>query len=118
MCSRPPSVIGMNELSRRGAADVGVAPKKVHLKWISRDHPWAKPDQWKLSTKATAALEAAGVRVECLPNEARFAENTETETSAGATPSFTCSAVERKRRLLITSANWSVSAWGAGTATA
>jgi hypothetical protein len=93
--------------------DVGVALAKIHLKWISTKHPWASED-WALSTKANAALEANGVQVECLPSEARF-----TEQHRDADPRWSHAKLyllrsRRKRRLLVTSANWSPSAWGAG----
>jgi hypothetical protein len=55
--------------------DVEIPLKKVHLKWISTSHPWAKHDGWTLSTKVNAALGANGVRVEHIPNDERLTEN-------------------------------------------
>jgi hypothetical protein len=96
------------------SSDVGVALAKIHLNWISTKHPWAASEGWALSTKANAALEANGVQVECLPSEARF-----TEQHRDADPRWSHAKLyllrsRRKRRLLVTSANWSPSAWGAG----
>ncbi len=94
--------------------DVGVALGKIHLKWISATHPWATGDGWALSTKANATLEANGVQVECLPSDARF-----TEQHRDADPRWSHAKLyllrsRRKHRLLVTSKNWSPSAWGAG----
>lgn len=96
------------------STDVGVAPSKVHLKWISEAHPWAATSSWTLSTAAAQNLESSGVRLECLPKDARF-----TEQHRDADPRWSHAKLyllrsRRKRRLLVTSANWSASAWGAG----
>lgn len=96
------------------SSDVGVAPARIHLKWISTRHPWAASEGWALSPKASAALEANGVRVECLRSEARF-----TSQHRDADPRWSHAKLyllrnRRKRQLLVTSANWSPSAWGAG----
>ena len=56
------------------SADVGVALKKVHLKWISEAHPWAATSGWALSKAASENLQRSGVRLDCLPKEARFTE--------------------------------------------
>ena len=48
----------------RWTSDVGVAPDKVHLKWISTRHPWAESEGWTLSAKTSATLKAHGVQVE------------------------------------------------------
>ncbi len=95
-------------------ADVGVHPNKVHLKWISELHPWAAVSGWGLSKTAARNLERGGVQLECLPNDARL-----TEDHLAADPRWSHAKLyllrsRRKRRVLITSANWSASAWGAG----
>lgn len=94
--------------------DVGVALGKVHLKWISTRHPWAASEGWALSSKANGTLKANGVQVQCLPSEGRF-----TEQHRDADPRWSHAKLYllrsgRKRRLLVTSANWTPSAWGAG----
>jgi tyrosyl-DNA phosphodiesterase len=96
------------------SADTGVVPGKIHLKWISEQHPWAATSGWALSTAARETLERNGVRVECLPIEARF-----TEQHREADPRWSHAKPyllrsRRMQRLLVTSANWSVAAWGAG----
>ena len=98
------------------SADVGVDASKTHLKWIALEHPWAASNCWTLSTTASLALKSKGVSLDCLPNDARFT----TEHSDGddrwshAKLYLLRSKNKKKRRLLITSANWSPSAWGAG----
>lgn len=98
------------------SADVGVDASKTHLKWIALEHPWAASNCWTLSTTASLALTTKGVTLDCLPNDARFT----TEHSDGddrwshAKLYLIRSKNKKKRRLLITSANWSPSAWGAG----
>lgn len=96
------------------SADVGAVSGKIHLKWISQDHPWAATLGWTLSTAACEVLEGNGVHLECLPVEARF-----TDQHRDADPRWSHAKLyllrsRRKRRLLVTSANWSVAAWGAG----
>lgn len=97
-------------------SDVGVAPGKVHLKWIAHDHPWAASNGWSMSAEACSALTAQQVRLERLPNGARFvAQHSEGDHRWSHAKLYLIrSANKRKRRLLVTSANWSPSAWGAG----
>ncbi len=98
------------------SVDVGVEASKTHLKWIALDHPWAASNCWTLSTIASLALATKGVTLDCLPNDGKFT----TEHSDGddrwshAKLYLIRSRNKKKRRLLITSANWSSSAWGAG----
>ncbi len=92
--------------------DVGVDPDKVHLKWISEEHPWSNSAGWTLSANTNAKLEASGVQVECLPNDACFPQ-THLDTRWSHAKLYLLGS-PKKRRLLVTSANWSVSAWGAG----
>jgi len=99
------------------SADVGVALGKVHLKWISTKHRWAKSEGWALSTQANAALEANGVQVECLPNEVRLTEQHRDADLRWSHAKLYLLRSRRKRYLLVTSANWSVAAWGAGKST-
>lgn len=95
-------------------ADVGILPSKIHLKWISTTHPWAQALGWELSKAACEKLAQSGVRLECIPNDARF-----TEQHRDADPRWSHAKLyllrsRRKHRLLVTSANWSIAAWGAG----
>lgn len=98
------------------STDVGVLLKRVHLKWISDAHPWGAVAGWALSTAAAQSLENSGVRLECLPTNVQF-----TEEHRDADPRWSHAKLyllrsRRKRLLLVTSANWSASAWGAGQA--
>jgi len=97
------------------AEDAGIAQGKIHLKWISQRHPWAATGGWKLSAAACQALMASGVRLECLSGEAKFTE----QHRAVADERWSHAKLyllrsRRKRWLLVTSANWSIAAWGAG----
>lgn len=105
--------------------DIGIPLNKVHLKWISQDHPWAttsdkgqpKPN-WVMSTSAADNLMHGGIRIERLPTRGRLADK-----HRDADPRWSHAKLylirsrnRKKRRLLVTSANWSISAWGAGKA--
>jgi hypothetical protein len=112
-----PTIGDWNARTLRGwCADVGIAPSKLQLKWIASDHPWAKPEQWTLSSKAHAALTASGVQLQCFPRDARLTgeHRDGDERWSHAKLYLIRSRGRKKRRLLVTSANWSASAWGAG----
>ncbi|MCY1016080.1 hypothetical protein [Pyxidicoccus sp. MSG2] len=96
------------------SADVGVVPGKIHLKWIAEAHPWAATSGWALSKAASEKLESSGVQLECLPKEARFTEQHRDADARWSHAKLYLLRSRRKRRLLVTSANWSVAAWGAG----
>lgn len=98
------------------SAEVGkTVPCNIHLKWISESHPWAKPEQWTLSTNAYETLEAGSVKVECLPDGARFSkEHRDGDKRWSHAKLYLMRCRYNKRKLLLTSANWSASAWGAG----
>jgi hypothetical protein len=82
--------------------DVGVDPDKVHLKWISEEHPWSNSAGGRSRPIRTPKLEASGVQVECLPNDACFPQtHLDTRWSHAAVPARQ----PQKRRLLVTSAN-------------
>lgn len=95
--------------------EVGITPGKVHLKWISAKHPWAAAG-WALSRTAWNAMVAAKVKLQCLPIDARFTceHRNGDERWSHAKLYLLCSG--RRRLLLVTSANWSIAAWGAGKA--
>ncbi|RDI98956.1 hypothetical protein DVT68_10700 [Dyella solisilvae] len=100
--------------------DVGVASGKVHLKWISTEHPWIGRHSWNkaqsgwtLSTSASDTLKKY-VQLECIPSEARFAKEHRDGDDRWSHAKLYLLRSGRKRRLLVTSANWSPAAWGAG----
>jgi len=95
-------------------ADVNAG--KVNLKWIAQTHPWADSGGWSLPTAALGVLAAQGVRLDRLPDDARFTSKHRDSDNrwSHAKLYLICSTKSKKRRLLITSANWSPSAWGAG----
>lgn len=96
------------------SADAGVALKKVHLKWISEAHPWATTSGWSLSKAACENLQSSGVQLDCLPKETRFTKNHRDGDPRWSHAKVYLLRSRRRRRLLITSANWSAAAWGAG----
>lgn len=96
------------------SADTGLVPCKIHLKWISEQHPWAAMQGWKLSTAARKTLEDNGVQLDCLPIEARFTEEHREADRRWSHAKLYLLRNRKMRRLLVTSANWSVAAWGAG----
>jgi hypothetical protein len=69
---------------------------------------------WALSTAALETLESNGVQLECLPIEARFTEQHRDADLRWSHAKLYLLRSRRKRRLLLTSANWSFAAWGAG----
>lgn len=97
------------------AAEVGVGLDKIHLKWISEDHPWASSMGWSLS-KPTADVLKSSISFERLPSDARFTrEHEEGDERWSHAKLYLLRGKKRKlRHLLVTSANWSTSAWGAG----
>lgn len=104
------------ELSAWGA-DVGIGLDKVHLKWIPANHPWVASHGWAMSRKAKAALEDAGVKMESISNGSRLSEQHQDADSRWSHAKLYLLRSRAKRRLLVTSANWSRSAWGAGKET-
>lgn len=94
--------------------DANVPADRLHLKWIPENHEWAERDGWSLSSKTCAVLNENSVNVECIPNETRFAKAHHAADSRWCHAKLYVLSARRKRWLLLTSANWSVSAWGAG----
>jgi hypothetical protein len=100
------------------ARAVGTHPKRIGLAWIPKGHPWAK--RWGLPAPALAALKDSGASLLALGDvdgderqrlHQRFGAHDERWPHAkvywferGASP-----------RVLVTSANWSPSAWGIPT---
>lgn len=98
----------------RWSRDVNVPADRLHLKWIPENHEWAERDGWSLSSKTYAVLDENSVNVECISNETRFAKAHHAADSRWCHAKLYVLSAGRKRWLLLTSANWSVSAWGAG----
>ncbi len=96
--------------------DVGVAPEKIHLKWLDATHPWANQNGWTLTEAAEKVLRDKGVQLNRLPPEARFSDEHADGDERWSHAKLYLLTVPRKKRrhLLVTSANWSPSAWGAG----
>lgn len=112
-----PTVGEWNDRSLKAwTADIGVTPTKVHLKWIAETHPWAKTAGWALSKVACGELQRSGVWLDCLSKGERFVPEHHESDSRWSHAKLYLLRSRRKRRLLLTSANWSVSAWGAGKA--
>lgn len=96
------------------AGDIGVAMGNVRLKWIPEAHPWVNAGGWTLTEATRKSLEDHGVRLDCLASDQRLAKQ---HTEADQRWSHAKLYVLRrgaKQQLLVTSANWSTSAWGAG----
>ena len=97
------------------ARTIGTRPKRVGLAWVSKGHPWAK--HWQLPAAVVATLKGSGISLLALGGRDkderqrlhhRFGAYDERWPHAkvywferGASP-----------RVLVTSANWSPSAWG------
>ena len=96
--------------------DVGIAPGKIHLKWISEKHPWAATAGWALSKNAYNALVTEKVELQCLPTGARFIGEHSNGDERWSHAKLYLLRSGRSRWLLVTSANWSIAAWGAGKA--
>lgn len=94
--------------------DVGVPKSCIHLKWISTQHPWAASSGWTLSSTAFKGLRRNGVQLECLPCEARLTEQHREADSRWSHAKLYLLCSRQTLQLLVTSANWSVAAWGAG----
>jgi hypothetical protein len=94
--------------------DVGVDVSKTRLKWIAVEHPWAASNCWTLSTTASLALTSKGVKLDCLPNDVRLSTEHCDGDDRWSHAKLYLIRSKKMRRLLITSANWSPSAWGAG----
>lgn len=111
-----PSIGEWNERTLSAwSRDVGIVSGKIHLKWISTKHRWANGSGWTLSNTACKTLKASGVQVECIPNSARFSElHRDADPRWSHAKLYLLRCRRRRRHLLVTSANWSLSAWGAG----
>lgn len=97
--------------------DVGISPKKIHLKWLDVDHHWASGGGWTLTEQARNALQDKGVQLNHLPPDARFSNMHADGDKRWSHAKLYLLRIPNKkyRYLLVTSANWSPSAWGAGS---
>jgi hypothetical protein len=99
------------------AKDAGLTPERIHLQWIPEGHPWADGSSgWVLPPNSHAALEASKVQLNCLPANTRFAKEHAAVDERWSHAKLYLLRRRQKRWLLVTSANWSRSAWGAGKA--
>lgn len=96
--------------------DVGVATDEIHLKWLDANHPWRVG--WTLTEKAGKALLDAGAQLNRMALDHRFHDDQVDgdERWSHAKLYLLRIAGKKKRQLLVTSANWSPAAWGAGRA--
>ncbi|MDP2270492.1 MAG: hypothetical protein Q8K32_07135 [Archangium sp.] len=101
--------------------DAGAKPEHLKLKWIDRDHDWVQGGGWQLPRVALDTFAKSGVNVERLGSRRNGPPCCFHDRHAAANDDRWSHAKlyllqrGRVRRLLITSANWSVSAWGAGS---
>ncbi len=96
--------------------DTGVPLAKIRLKWPAAGHPWASNGGWTLTKTASKALLDNGGRLDEVTTDVRFCDEHATGDERWSHAKFYLLVVPRKkkRRLLVTSANWSMAAWGAG----
>lgn len=97
--------------------DVGISPERIHLKWIDANHIWANGGGWALTEQAKKALQDTEVKLNKLPRDARFCNTHEDGDERWSHAKLYLLRIPHKknRYLLVTSANWSPSAWGAGS---
>ncbi|MBS2031507.1 MAG: hypothetical protein JST54_26640 [Deltaproteobacteria bacterium] len=100
---------------------LGTDPDRLGLAWIDESHPWAgiSGGEWRLSKSALDCLTSAGVQVERLGHVragpvSRFHPDHRDGDPRWSHAKFYGLRRGRVRKLLITSANFSASAWGAG----
>lgn len=91
----------------------GVAPAKLRLKWIATSHPWADSSKWTLPRDAYQALVGKNVKVQCLAKDVRFSKEHRDGDERWSHAKLYLLRKGKQRWLLVTSANWSPSAWGA-----
>jgi len=106
-----------NDALRRWCKWFDGSPNRLKLIWIDKNHPWAS--QWKLLAATLQSLTGAGGSLLHLNHEQNDDENTdrfhEEHRSADNRWSHAKVYLLRRgtsRRLLVTSANFSPSAWG------
>jgi hypothetical protein len=95
-------------------ADTGIPAKRTCLKWIAGTHPWAAASGWVLTPAAKESIERAGAKLHCLPDDIQLADQHRDGDPRWGHAKLYLLLAGQKRWLLVTSANWSTSAWGAG----
>lgn len=94
--------------------DFSVSPQNIHLKWLAEDHPWAGSGGWTLTNQARKTLQGSSVKLNHLTSNARFTNKHADADERWSHAKLYLLRNKKKRFLLVTSANWSPSAWGAG----
>jgi hypothetical protein len=103
-------------------SDIGVDSSQIGLSWIDTRHPWASDESagaWRMTETALKVLTEEGVCLERLgyPTDGPFSAFHEEHVPVDTRWSHAKFYLLRRgkvRRLLLTSANFSPSAWGAG----
>jgi hypothetical protein len=95
-------------------ADTGISAKRTCLKWIAAAHPWAATSGWAMTHAAKESIGRAGTKLHCLPDNVQLANQHRDGDPRWSHAKLYLLAAGQKRWLLVTSANWSTSAWGAG----
>ena len=101
------------------ATDAGVEPRRVELVWIDTDHPWASVPHWTLPPTTLRTLRAANVTLRQLPTHggANATMHGEHQGDDRRWSHIKAYRLQRRRTstVLLTSANFSPSAWGVRT---
>jgi Tyrosyl-DNA phosphodiesterase len=110
-----PTIGDWNEgLLNAWCVDAGIKPKNIHLKWIEKSHRWAQQAGWSMSGKVYECIHKAGVQVESMPDKESSSEYPFAKDSRWSHAKLYLIQAGKKNSLLVTSANWSASAWGSG----
>ncbi|RKH27582.1 hypothetical protein D7Y13_18660 [Corallococcus praedator] len=107
---------------RQWSESLGTAPSDIALSWIDSMHPWAEPGAgggWCMSRRTLDALRTEGLALLRLGYEAdgptsAFHDSQGAEDRRWSHAKFYLLRRGKTRRLLVTSANFSASAWGVG----
>lgn len=107
---------------RQWSESLGTDPTDIALSWIDSMHPWAEPGAgggWCMSRRTLDALRAEGLALRRLGYEADgpasiFHDSQGANDRRWSHAKLYLLKRGKARRLLVTSANFSASAWGAG----
>lgn len=104
---------------KRWCAHFYSTPDRIALVWIDNSHPWAKAKRWVLPSKSLAMLAEAGARLQHLrhvlddaSNTDRFHKEHRSVDARWSHAKMYCLQRGRASCLLVTSANFSMAAWG------
>lgn len=104
------------------ATDAGVEPRRVELVWIDTNHPWARVPYWTLPSTSLRTLRAANITLRQLLTQpgANDMLHSEHRVDDGRWSHIKAYRLQRRRTstVILTSANFSPSAWGYRTSTA